>query len=286
MTKKKARKRDSTDAKFVNDLVDWTPDDQTGYEQAMAAHDTLDGLAGIGARDFPDHLWIEPADWQDVARQNDRYKTWPEDFRLRYTHQGNSHECTCHALVQNMEIALARQRQSKDGISWLSPLSVYAEANPRRWGGSYMQRTLGVAMARGILPENDGPNGKGSQRAAFEHTLHQTAGHSDPWVPLQRFPTGWKHTARHFRPLEVVNVASWEQHVCLVLNGYCVSNGRYGHAIPHVQIVWRDGQLHSMYSDSYDVHRFDSVRAIKAGVGGAYSIVTTTVPDDWSKPAG
>lgn len=40
------------------------------------------------------------------------------------------------------------------------------------------------------------------------------------------------------------------------------------------------------YSDSYDVARYDSLNTVKRAVGGAYAIVSTTVPDNWAKPAG
>jgi len=273
--------------------TDWSPSEPSGYEPSQEANDTIEAFAAVGARDFPDHLWIEPGrnqqNWKDIAELNDKYHTWPEDWRNRFTNQTPTHECTCHALVQNMEIAWNRQRGAKKDAVWFSPLSVYAEANPRRWGGSTMQYTLSIAAQRGILPEHDGPdaNGqkaKGFQKDKFEHTMWQTSGNAGEWVSLSRFPTGWKQTARHFKPLEIINVSSWEQHVCLILQGICVSNGRAGHAIPHVKIIWRGNDIYSMYSDSYDVHRYDSLRYIKMGVGGAYAIVTTTTPDDWNNP--
>jgi len=283
---------DSTDVQFDDTDLDWSPGDHgdTGYPDALAGLDTSDALAGLGTREFPDHMWVEPSDWKDVARQNDENGTWPEDYRVRHGSQGNSHECTCWSLMQNLEIAISRQRQGTHHAVWLSPLSCYAEANPRQWGGSYMQKTLGICIERGMLPAHNGPDGVGSQKLKFTHTLNQTSGLSDPsegggpWVPLSRFPDGWKDTARHFRPLEVINPRSYEQIVSLLLNGIAVSVGRSGHAIPYVQVVWRNGQLHAKYADSYRVHRFDSVRMVKSAVGGAYGIVTTTIPDDWGNP--
>jgi hypothetical protein len=40
------------------------------------------------------------------------------------------------------------------------------------------------------------------------------------------------------------------------------------------------------YPDSYDLFRYDSVRMIRSAVGGAYSIISMTTPDDWDFPAG
>lgn len=273
---------DSTSAQFADSLVDWVPTQETGYPEEWAKYDTVEAYSDIeGVIEFPDELWVEQRDWKDVARQNDKYKTWAEDARNRYTNQSPTHECTCHTLIQVCEMAWNRQRAGKQEAVWLSALSVYAEANPRQWGGSTMQRTLGIARDRGILPDHDGPLGRGTQKSRFHHTLHCTSGNVDyssngPWVSLRQFPEGWRETAKQFRPLEYINVRSWEQTVCLLLNGYAVGVGRWGHAIPYTKIVWRGGDLHAQYADSYVIDRFDSLRGIKASVGGAYAIASTT----------
>jgi hypothetical protein len=273
---------DSTNVQFDQQLVDYVPAEPTGYPDEWAARDTSEAYAGLGGMiDFPDHLWIEERDWKDVARQNDQYGTWPDDYRSRYTNQTPTHECTTHALVQNTEIAQCRQLVDKSKVVWLSPLSIYAEANPRRWGGSTMQRTLGIARDRGFLPDHDGPDGEDTQRDKFDATLHCTSGNVDyssngPWVSVDRFPNGWRETAKRFRPLEYVNVREWRQIICLLLNGYAVSVGRSGHAIPYTKIVWRGGRLHAQYADSYVIDRYDSLSMIKSAVGGAYSVFSVT----------
>lgn len=300
MAKKRAKKKstpapkqvDSTNVKINPADIDIVLPDNSGYTRAMAAEDTPEALAELGVREFPDKYWIEPREWQDFAAENDTLQVWPENWRNRFTHQGNSHECTCHALVQNMEIAWNRQSSTKKNAVWLSPLSVYAEANPRRWGGSSMQYTLGIAIDRGILPSENGPSGIDTQTELYKHYLNETAGHTredragGSWKTLRQFPEDWEDTARHFRPIEVINPRSWEEIICLLLRGIAVSVGRNGHAIPYVQVVWEGRNIYAKYSDSYDVHRYDSQSTIKKGVGGAYAIVTTTIPDDWSAPAG
>lgn len=278
--------------------------DDTGYDAAMGArYDTEEGLFGIGAVSFPDRYWIEPRDWKERAEQNDENRTWPDDYKSHMTHQGNSHECTCHALSQVFEIAYNRQRAldmqvDKGKAVWFSPLSVYSEANPGQWGGSYMQKTLGIIRDRGILPEHNGPDNSGGivvnqQKEEFTHTLNRTAGFSDPsrgggpWVRMSRFPIGWRETAKHFKALEVINPRTYEEMVCLLLHGIALGVGRAGHAIPYVGLVWENGRtMYAKYSDSYDVFRYDSVSRMRSAVGGAYGIVTTTTPDDWDNPAG
>ena len=269
--------RDSTSVNFPDNLVDYSPTVITGYREAFAAIDA-DAMYG---KEFPDDLWIEPSDWKDWARENDRYEfSWPDDWRIRLTHQGRSHECTSHATIQNAEIAYNRQALTKEFGVRLSALSLYAEANPNQWGGSYMQRVLGIAMERGVLPE-DTPE----QVKKFPHTLQLTSGRDRPWVPVSRFPSGWRKTAKHFRPTEIINIREWEQHICLILRGFAVSNGRAGHAIPHTKIVWRGNKLYSMYADSYNIHRYDSLSYIKRGVSGAFAITSMAVPDvSWENP--
>lgn len=275
---------DSTNVVFDQSLVDWVPKEETGYPELWAKRDTSEAYAGMeGVIEFPEELWIDEKDWKDVARQNDQYGTWPEDYANRYTNQSPTHECTCHALTQVFEIAWRKQVVDPQQAVWVSPLSIYAEANPRQWGGSTMQRTLGIARDRGFLPDHDGPAGKGTQKQKFTHTLHATSGNVDynsngPWTPLSRFPEGWRETAKSLRPLEYINVRDWRQTVCLILNGYAVGVGRWGHAIPYVRIVWRGGggDIHVKYRDSYVRDLYDSINGIKASVDGAYTIGSTT----------
>jgi hypothetical protein len=42
--------------------------------------DAMRDCCGAAARDFPKELWIEPKDWADKARDNDKYHTWPINF--------------------------------------------------------------------------------------------------------------------------------------------------------------------------------------------------------------
>lgn len=290
-------------------LIDSTPaasemtDGHCGYTDEQKAGDTRDVLmavCGTASRDFPQALWIEPKDWADKARDNDKYKTWPINYIARYTNQTPSHECTAHSLSRNAEGARNRQRgiiyaegpkkgfrypESSMGDVWLSPLSIYAEANPRQWGGANVRQVLEIACRRGMLPETMQPSDYG-----FKHAIHGTAGQggsnqsSGPWLSVSRFPAGWEETAKWFRPLEVVFPESWEQAVCLVLHGYFVSVGRSGHAIPWGQ--WNVAQSAMAYPDSYEITRYDSLSTVKRAWSGSFAITSMTAPDDWSKPAG
>jgi hypothetical protein len=145
-----------------------------------------------------------------------------------------------------------------------------------------------IAVRRGMLPDRVQPRDWG-----FEHTLTGTASSggagnknqsAGSWVRLSSFPDGWKETAKHFRPLEVIFPESWEQTVCLVLHGYAVGVGRSGHAVPYTR--WHHDDDGMGYTDSYDRVLYDSIRTIKRTVGGSFAIATVTSPDDWSKPAG
>lgn len=277
---------------------------EDGYPVSLAAGDTRDvlrGVCGDASRDFPAALHIDPKDWPDAARENDKHSTWAFNYLDRFTHQGSSHECTCHSLSRTFEAARNRARgmvyggpeagkrldaSSQFGSVWVSPISVYAEANPDQWGGASIRRVLEIATRRGFLPDKIQPRDYG-----FKHTLHGTAGgtgsinqSAGPWTSVGRFPEGWKETAKHFRVIEVIFPETWEQIVCLVLHGYAVCVGRNGHAIPYT--MWNPEQQVMGYVDSYNLVRWDSLRTLKSAVGGAYTIATVTLPDDWSRPAG
>lgn len=288
---------------FAPHLLDVEFPEHDGYPRKLSAEDTPDALkcaAADAARDFPEHLWIEPSRWAEVAEENDRYHTWPLDYLDRFTNQDPTHECTCHALRVCAEGARNRARRIQLGPPephrvtpqppnsasvWLSPLSVYAEANPQQWGGASVRGVLEIACRRGVLPSTKQPR---SYR--IPHALHDTAGKgnascaSGPWTPLSKFPAGWEATAKHFRPREVIFPTCWEHIVCLVLHGWFVGVGRSGHAIPYGR--WQPEDRVLAYPDSYDVIRYDSVRLIQRAVGSAYAIVSMTTPDDWEQPCG
>lgn len=261
--------------------------------------DVLKDMCGSASRDFPQGLWIEPSDWADKARENDKNNTWPMNYIDRYTNQNPTHECTCHSLRANMEAARNRQRgiifpdgpkkdfryeESSKGSVWIAPNSVYPEANPRQWGGANVRQVLEIACRRGALPETKQPHSYG-----FKHAIPGTTGKgglnqaSGPWLSVSRFPSGWQETAKLFKPLEVIFPESWEQALCLVMHGYVVSVGRNGHAVPWAQ--WNVQESVMAYPDSYDVTRYDSLRTVKSAWRGAFAIATMTTPDDWNEPA-
>lgn len=285
-------------------LVDVFPKQHDGYPAALAKEDTPDALraaCGDTAREFPRSLWIEPRDWEAKAAENDRHKTWPINWIDRFTNQDPTHECTCHSLRTNFEAARNRargviypdgpkkgERYAESGTArsvWVSALSVYAEANPGQWGGANVRQVLEIAVRRGMLPDKMQPHDY-----KFKHAIAGTAGRgnnnqsSGSWVAVRDFPAGWQETAKWFRPLEVIFPASYEEAVCCVLHGLCVSVGRNGHAVPWSK--WMATERAMAYVDSYDVVRYDSERTAKAAWQGAFAIATVTLPDDWDNPAG
>jgi hypothetical protein len=274
-----------------------------GYPDDIAKGDTIDVLkdcCGAASRDFPKELWVEPDVWPDWARDNDKYHTWGFNYVDRFTNQNPTHECTCHSFRANFEAARNRARgviftdgPKKDfrypesaefGSVWVSPLSVYDEANPQQRGGAGVRQVLEIGCRRGFLPETKQPREYG-----FKHAIHGTTGQgginqaSGPWVPVSRLPAGWEETAAKFKPLEVIFPESWEQAVCLVLHGLLVSVGRAGHAVPWAFYNIKEQVMG--YIDSYDVVRYDSLRTVKSAWQGSFAIATVTTPSDWLKPA-
>lgn len=284
-------------------LIDVFPSEHDGYPDHLAAQDTPDALrdaCGDASREFPRSLWIEPSDWADAARDNDKYNTWGMNYLDRYTNQTPTHECTCHSLRANAEAARNRQlgliypegpkkdfrydESAQFGSVWLSPLFTYARANPRQWGGANVRQVLELAVRHGMLPETIQPHDYG-----FKHALHGTTGKggknqaSGPWVPVSRFPEGCEETAANFKPLEIVFPESWEQAVCLLLHGHVVSVGRNGHAVPWAIYMVSNGGVG--YPDSYDVTRYDSATTLRSAWRGSFSIITMTIWEP-SEPAG
>jgi hypothetical protein len=280
-----------------------------GYPAHLAAGDTRDVLidvcrgAGAKPRDFPKELWIEPKDWAAKAKENDENNTWPMNFIDRYTNQSPTHECTTHSISRGFEAARNRQRgltfsdgpkagfryeHSKNGVVWVSVMSVYAEANPGQWGGASIRGPMEIAARRGWLPDKMQP-----AEYKFKHTLAGTAGRgnnnqsSGSWTRVGGFPPGWEETAKLFRIDQVIFPSSFEEAVCLVLHGRFVHVGRSGHAIPWGQARFDGNEFAGMaYPDSYDTTRVDSAGTVRRVWGGSFAIDTVTVPDNWLDPAG
>lgn len=273
-----------------------------GYPDDKKAGDTVDVLkeaCGDASTEFPQRLYVDPSNWADFARDNDKYHTWALNYVDRFTMQDPTHECTCHALracaegARNKQLGIIypdgpkkdfRYEESKKGSVWLSPLSIYSEANPNIRGGAGCQQVLRIACKRGFLPEKIQPVEYG-----FKHSLVGTQGKgnsnqsSGEWVKLSNFPDGWQETAKGFKPLEVIICEEFEQVVSLVLHGYLVEVGRSGHAIPYSH--WNVATNVMGYVDSYNVVRFDSKRTVQGCSNGAFAIVSMTTPDDWLRPA-
>lgn len=251
-----------------------------------------DELFSAGAVRFPDSLRIPKSDWDDWINEGEKHKSHARDFSSRFTHQGNSHECVCHASCQSFEIAYNRQFAGTKHAVYFSPLALYTRiTGGKQWGGSNVMSALRELMNRGAIPEHDGPEwlgGKGGQAKRFKYTVHQTAGRAEDhwltkgWIRESQFADGWEGTGRHFRVIEAFTIPDGVAHFSAMLRGLCVVNGRNGHSIPHADPVKSDGRYLSGYLDSYNRILYDSERLW----GGGYAINVVTAPDDPLRPAG
>jgi hypothetical protein len=272
------------DPKLID--VAFQPDgmNATGFNEA--------DMCAAGAVVFPDHLRVPRSEWDDRINEQDKHKSSALDFSARWTHQGNSHECVSHASIQCFEIAYNRQLGGIAHAFYGSPVALYTRiTGGRQWGGSNVNDALREMMARGVIPEHDGPEwlgGKGGQAKRFKHTVHQTSGRSEEhwptkgWITPSGLPQGWEATAKHFRVLEAYWIPDREAHFSAMFHEWAIVNGRSGHSICHVKPVKSNGKYLSKYRDSYNRDLFDS----EGMTGNGYCVAVVTGPDDPAKPAG
>lgn len=284
-------------------LIDQPPPSDSGYSKELKERDTVDVLkeaCGDALREFPKEWWVEPRDWEDFARDNDRYKTWPRNRHLAHSHQGNSHECTAHShqkgftvarnkamglILPDIQPGLFSAESMRFGCVQVSPLSLYGIVNPGEWGGAMIRDVLNASIKYGFLPDPKQPRDYG-----FKHTLHSTTGPTNGtqtggrFVPGNRFPDGCDETRRWLRVDEVIFPSSLEEAVCIVLWGHCVHVGRDGHAVPWDYFHARDKAIG--YLDSYNRFLADSWNVARYAWQGSYAIISVTTPDDWLKPCG
>ena len=298
-------------------LIDVVLPDETGYPEELARQDTPDVLrcaaadVGVTVVPLPAHFAIPRKDWLEVQKLGERNRTRPIDFLDRFTNQSPTHECTSHGGRACFEMARNRQRRIvcgppvagqmptvKSASVWMSCLSVYAEANPRERGGAMVRDILEISGRRGWLPDQIQPH-----PWKFRHTMQGTRGGGNVCQSSGPFP-GWKNddfirkpdgweddvwvsTSKHFRPLEIVVPDLLEEVICGLLGGpeamgIAWHTGGRGHSIPYSFVDVEQEVIG--YADSYNVIRYDTFR--NARMSGIYGIISTTVPDDWDKPAG
>lgn len=272
------------DPKLIDVEHDFDGMQSAGYSES--------DLFAAGAEPFPDYLRIPRTDYDDWINEHDKHKSAAIDFSARQTHQGGSHECVCHASIQLFEVAYNGQLGGIKYAFFGSPLALYTRiTGGRQMGGSNVMDAVREMMARGVLPEHDGPEwlgGKGGQAKRFKHTVHQTSGRSEEhwptkgWIRESQFGEGWEQTARHFVVKKAFTIPDANAHASIILRSRGVVNGRQGHSIPHLKIVKSGGKYLSMYRDSYNRDLFDS----EGLWGGGFTIMSVTCPQDPTKPAG
>ena len=302
---------DFSKLKVTNSQINVTPKQHDGYPEHLAKLDTKEAMCaafGDANREFPQALWIEPKERRERAKMNDELGLWAGNFVDRFTNQSPTHECTTHAWRVVFEACRNRQRRialggpqagqrlpisAKSASVWMSCISIYAEANPGQRGGANVQQICRIACERGALPDKIQPRDYG-----FRHTMAGTCGKgginqsSGEWPgwrnddfrskPKDWTDGNWRETAKHFKPLECVYPRNDDEFDCLLLNGYAISIGRRGHSVPVIGIKYEGNRKLYPEFDSYDRIIYDT----SAHYSGAYSILTTTSPDDWSKPVG
>lgn len=249
-------------------------------------------LCAAGAITFPDKLRVPRSEWDDRMAEQAKHKSSAFDFSGRWTHQGNSHECVSHASIQAFEIRYNFQLAGIEYTFYGSPEALYTRiTGGRQWGGSNVNDALRELIARGVIPEHDGPawlGGKGGQAKRFKYTVQQTSGRSEDhwptngWITEREFAAGWEQTARHFRVLEAFWIPDREAHFSALFHRMPVVNGRSGHSICHVKVTKDGSRYLSMYRDSYNRDLYDS----EGMTGNGYAIASVTMPDDPTKPAG
>lgn len=263
----------------------WTP----GNEDTIDSWDRMGQEEAFAGRiiSMPDSLKIDLSSSSVRARAQklDELGMWAMDYSNRFTNQSPTHECTCHALIQNLEIAWNRMyelRPKSERSVFFSPMYSYRVVHGSNWrGGDSMQRTMRGAMTTGAVPEHAGRGGVNDQKNRFKFTVAGTYGKgnefnsSGDW--MTSIPSECDQWNDYFRIKTVINIQSVEEAVMLLLQGYSDGGGRNGHAIPHAAIrfdsTYDYRRAEYPYIDSYDVIRIDSYKTFRSAVSGMYCVL-------------
>jgi hypothetical protein len=128
----------------------------------------------------------------------------------------------------------------------VSPISIYRWVTPGPGSGSTISDNLKQLRDVGMLPVNSDSNREVLRKVGLpESHVLATTGYS------QRFPDGWKDTAKFFRAAEWYDISSFDGFVSAILEGFPVCYGRAGHAICGVRVVKRNGVWTIKYANSW-----------------------------------
>jgi hypothetical protein len=215
--------------------------------------------------EFPAALIVPRGEWQKWITSNQAAGFSLTLYNDTLNYQAPEHSCVSNATETAIRVVRNRQLGLAHTVKF-SPMSLYCRVNPRRWGGSTMLGNLDEASARGILPEDTPQN-----KAVFaDHVARQNA--------------------VYFPASELFRIRTAEQFASALLRGWPIVNGRSGHSICHLDLVYRNGKYLSKYADSYGTDRGDGGYLYdtesKWATSGAWCLVSVTCPDNPQSPTG
>lgn len=243
-------------------------------------HDDQVSVDEMFGDEFPAEMVIPRGEWQKWITSNHAAGFSLTLYNDTINYQAPEHSCVSNATETAIRVTWNKQLGLNHTVK-LSPMALYCRVNSRRWGGSNTIANLNEASTRGMVPE-DTPENK---RRFGDIVAHQNA----VYFPASQLPDGWQDTAKHFRIVRAFRVRTAEQFASALLRGWPVVNGRSGHSICHLELVFRDGRYFSKYADSYGTARGDNGYLYdsesKWATNGAWCLVSVTMPDDVRFPA-
>jgi hypothetical protein len=162
----------------------------------------------------------------------------------------------------------------------LSPISLYKQCARGPNTGSSVSCIVKTAQDKGALPV-DTPENK-----AWMESVGLNPAHVMPATGFySKYPQDWEQTAQHFRIDEVFDIDNFDEFISALLKGFPVSYGRKGHSILGVRLVYKNGQPHIKYLNSWgdwgdDGYGYDSERFVSGSISqyGAFAIRSVHIP--------
>ncbi len=195
-------------------------------------------LYGLARGRFEDSFDVIPqSQWQGLCEELKASKGGNSRLVTRIYNQGNEGSCVGNAGCQGLEVLQARA-VGKRRVIPISAMSLYKQIGSSPNSGASVEDGVDRLGDTGVLPLDTPEN-----RKLFKHVMSAT-GFS------QRWPDGWKETAKLFAGLEGFACRSVAEMVSALFRGMVVWVGRAGHSILYCDPVW-DSQLFIDYANSW-----------------------------------
>ena len=178
-----------------------------------------------------------------------------EQLVTRVFDQRREGSCVSQACGQAAQLVQATQF-GKDHVVQLSAMSLYKQIGRSARSGATVSSGLRKLSEIGMLPLDTAKN-----RERYGSQVMENIGFDN------KYPAGWKETAKHFQALEYSVLRSVDGILTALTRRQPVVVGRQGHSICYTTPIWSKNQWKFLYANSWGERGGQAAGDFRGGFG-------------------